>query len=210
MSAVRHPDSSVLALFSGGDLGPLDKWRVGAHVRRCAECSEYVEAFRRDRALLSASATELPDGLRWDRLAAEMTANIRVGLAAGECVGRSRTDHTAVRLSWRPAAALAAITVLLVGGWWLNMPTAQPNEFLHALRRTWKPAYLVQQQRLEAGVSVGANGDGLEVKQNGAVMTLMNPGTRPSVVTASTGGQVRARYVDTDTGQVTITNVYAQ
>ena len=60
MSAVRHPDSSVLALFSGGDLGPLDRWRVSAHVCRCAECSEDVEAFRRDRALLSSSPTISP------------------------------------------------------------------------------------------------------------------------------------------------------
>ena len=62
----------------------------------------------------------------------------------------------------------------------------------------------------DADVSVAAVREGLVLKQNGAAMTLMNPGRVPSFVTATTRGEVRARYVDADTAQVTITNVYAQ
>ena len=47
----------------------------------------------------------MPEGADWDRLAAEMTANIRVGLAAGECVApRRKLD---LSRSWKPAGLVA-------------------------------------------------------------------------------------------------------
>jgi hypothetical protein len=41
-------------------------------------------------------------------------------------------------------------------------------------------------------------------------LTMTHPDAAPSVVSVSLQGSVRARYVDSDTGQVTVTNVYAQ
>ena len=208
MSA-RHPEEPALALLSGGDLPWWKRVRWFRHVRACHECARKLEAYGRSRDLASEMAEDLPDGLDWDRLASEMTGNIRVGLAAGECVEPARPR--VVSLGWKPAAAFATIAVLMAGGWWLNMPPESTQRLGSAIRRTFfhraqEPSFIV-----DAGVQVGSGQDGVEVKQNGAVMTLMNPGSScPSVVTASTQGVVRARYVDADTGQVTITNVYAQ
>jgi hypothetical protein len=60
----------------------------------------------------------MPAEVNWNRLAAEMRGNIRVGLAAGECVGPAEPEQT--RLGWRIAATLAPITLVLLIGWWLQ------------------------------------------------------------------------------------------
>ena len=49
-----------------------------------------IDVYRHSRQRLKQAAAEMPEGADWDRLAAEMTANIRVGLAAGECVAPRR------------------------------------------------------------------------------------------------------------------------
>jgi hypothetical protein len=201
----------LLALYSGGDLGWWDRMRVSLHVRDCAECSEAVELFCVNREALRAQAGELPAGIDWNRLSTEMVANIRVGLAAGRCVEQRRPALVAHR--FRPAAVVASIAALFVGGWWLSVSSdpglhvstaMQFRQVLHALQRT--PAA----QSVDNAVTVGSTQDGLEVKQNGAVLRIGHPGAAPALVTASTAGSVRARYIDEDTGQVTITNVYSQ
>ena len=47
-------------------------------------------------------------------------------------------------------------------------------------------------------------------RENGSALAIMNPGSAIPTVLVNTGGSLRARYVDSDTGQVTITHVYAQ
>ena len=100
----RHVMETELALYATGDL-PL--WRgalVRLHMRHCDECRGLVDALRSDREELRRSADHLPSGIStdfdWDQLAAEMTANIRVGLAAGECV--TPRERKIVAISWRP------------------------------------------------------------------------------------------------------------
>ena len=61
-----------------------------------------------------------------------------------------------------------------------------------------------------AGVSLEATRNGIQLSENGSTLTMMHPGAAPALVVVSTRGALRARYVDDDTGQVTITNVYAQ
>src|SRR2546421_328775 len=83
-----------------------------------------------DRTKHKESAEQMPDGLDWESLSAELTANIRVGLAAGECVAdassrkRDRTWAFVRGWDWRPAGAIAGVMVLLTGAWWLNVPPA--------------------------------------------------------------------------------------
>ncbi len=87
---VREVD---LALFAAGDVSLWRRAAIRLHTAKCEECRTRVQAYRLDRERLKQDASELPAGVNWDRLAAEMTANIRVGLAAGECVaprGRKR------------------------------------------------------------------------------------------------------------------------
>jgi len=120
---MTHTLQSDLALYSTGDL-PL--WRrplVRMHLADCDGCRSWVAAFDSDRESVRRLAAEMPQGVNWDRMAAEMSANVRVGLEAGECVA-SRVHKPKVSTGWRVAAASAGVAILLVTAWWLNMPRA--------------------------------------------------------------------------------------
>jgi len=93
---MKHPNEATLALHAGGELGALARWKTGRHVSRCEQCRDEVEAFIGLREIVPDLA-EIPE-VPWNRLAAEMKANIRLGLAAGECVGATRS-HGATRRS---------------------------------------------------------------------------------------------------------------
>lgn len=91
---MKHPNEADLALFAGHDLNFVSEWRIGRHVARCEQCRETADAFgslRSDVAVLR----ELPADITWNRLASEMKANIRLGLAAGECVAGKHTASAA-------------------------------------------------------------------------------------------------------------------
>ena len=133
---------------------------------KCPHCRGEVAAYQglREIAPDLAGIPEVP----WNRLAAEMKANIRLGLAAGECV---RADQPPVRDSlWfargRAAVALASAAALLVAGLILQRPTPKP---------------------FEDGVVVQATGNGIQVKEGGHALGLMNAGARN--VTYSVGAQ---------------------
>lgn len=154
----------------------------------------------------------MPSGVSWDRLSAEMAANIRVGLAAGECVAPRASRH-AFPNGWKIAGAVASFCALLVLAWWLNMPAAQTASLGRAMKaiangRQWQARQIYG---IEEGSSlVQASADGIELRQNGSALTLSQKGARPVSVSLNTQGSARARYIDSDTGQVTITSVYAQ
>ncbi len=186
-----HPNENQLALFAGRELSLLERWHTGLHVRGCESCRGEVHALRSASAELARMADRLPDGMKWDRLAAEMTGNIRVGLAAGQCVAPVLAKSE--RLGWRAATVLASATVLIMTAWWLNIPAP------------------VQRPANANGVRLEATSSGIELKQNGSALTLLNPrGDSSSTVFVSSPGSLRARYVDSETGQMTINNVYAQ
>jgi hypothetical protein len=141
----------------------------------------------------------------WDRLAAEMTGNIRVGLAAGECVA-SAPDRPR-QWAWRPALAVLGLTAVVISGWWLNFPLEQRQSLTRGIGRVWNSDSRVP---ADASVYLEMNRAGIQLKENGSAMTLLHPSGVPSVISVSTQGSMRARYVDADTGQITITNVYSQ
>jgi len=182
-----HPDEKQLALWAGGDLGLLERWRVSRHVQGCELCESIAGSFHSARLKLRDEIGDLPNGLNWDRLAGEMTGNIRVGVAAGECVGHGVARRE--RLGWRAAAGLACATLLITTAWWLNIP---------------KPARA-------SGVELEATQIGVELKQNGGAL-LLNTRAEKGAITFSRSapGSIGTRYVDSETGQVTINNVYAQ
>jgi anti-sigma factor ChrR (cupin superfamily) len=74
---MRHPDEFQLALFAGGDLGLWDRWQVGRHVSRCSTCESEVAALRASSEKVREALPDLPKDLNWNRLAEEMTGNIR-------------------------------------------------------------------------------------------------------------------------------------
>ncbi len=211
----RHTTETDLALYATGDL-PF--WRSAAvrfHVRRCDECRGWVEALRLDRQELRRSAddmpTSIPKNFDWDQLAAEMTANIRVGLAAGECV--TPRERKVAPISWRPAAIAAGLVVLMAGAWWLNIPRTDTEAIGRAIRAmaTGGRAASPQGERGdERGPVVAASSSGVELVENGARMGIDQNGLVPVMFSVSTQGSASARYVDQDTGQVTITAAYEQ
>ena len=196
---MTHPNQSTLALYAGKDLGWFAGRRTERHVARCSECRRAVEAFAAlDDDL--AGFVELP-ALSWNRLAAEMKANIRLGLAAGECV---RGASSAAPLTWfsgvRAAMACAGMVVLVAAGLFLE--------------RSTPPAPPVV---ADGSMVFRATANGIELKQDGQSMSLLHnrasqtPGGQLDVTySAGAQGSMRARYVDLDTGNVTINNVYVQ
>jgi len=207
----RHVIETDLALYAASDL-PV--WRgavVKLHVRGCAECRALVEALRVDREELRRSADDMPAGLSkdfdWDQLAAEMTANIRVGLAAGECV--TPRERKIAPVSWRPMAIAAGLVVLLGGAWWLNIPRTDTETIGRALRNiaTGERSGPPQEER---GPVVGASSAGVVLVENGGQIRIDQGGLEPVMYSVSTQGSASARYVDQDTGQVTITATYVQ
>jgi len=221
---VKHVPESGLALYAAGDLPLWQRAFTAAHVTRCETCAGRVSAYRNDRAKHRETADQMPDGLDWESLSAEMAANIRVGLAAGECVadphavlgGRSREGIRAfVRgWDWRPAAAIAGVLVLLMGAWWLNMPSADNLSLTKAMRaiarggRDRMPQFVRGMDDRAPMVEVSASG--ISVRENGGALGVSQDGARPVTISVSVQGSASARYVDNDTGQVTVTSVYVQ
>jgi hypothetical protein len=210
-----HVKETDLALYASGDLRLWQRAAVHLHLRNCQSCSTVVEEFRADGRALRDAADGLPEGLDWARLSAEMTANIRVGLAAGECVAPHKRGGHARKLvpaAWRPlltsSIVTAAIAALLVGGWWLNMPSQETQALSRAMRSIWHGRGVMPEER---GPVIEASSEGIELRKDGGALGVSQDSGKLVSVSISTQGSASAHYVDQDTGQVTITSVsYAQ
>ena len=192
---MKHPSEQDLALHAGRDLGMLSAWRVGRHVARCGQCRQSVEAYAAFGPD-SPKWCELPADLDWERLAREMKANIRLGLEAGECVGPAPVPRAFSGV--HTLLAYAGVITLVVAGLLLQRPA--PMVAGLALEGTAQ----------ENSVVFATNGNGIEMKQGGRAIGL-RPGRAMDITySASARGAVGARYVDSDTGYVTVINVNAQ
>ncbi len=128
MRAIKHPSEKALALHAGGDLGPIARWRCARHLKRCEACREEIAAFQGSRRM-AADLSNMPE-IPWSRLAAEMQANIRLGLAAGECVGGEEAQTEAMPARFpglRAAVAMASLAVVVAAGLMLQRPPAAGN-----------------------------------------------------------------------------------
>src|SRR5437660_6027325 len=110
---MRHPGLADLALYAGRDCGFVRQWRIRHHVRGCDACRSELRAQQSAQEALRGYASEMPAGIEWDRLAEEMRGNIRVGLAAGECVGDFPVKRRLPMLQWNIAASIGMLVVLL-------------------------------------------------------------------------------------------------
>jgi hypothetical protein len=198
----RHVREIDLALFAAGDLKFLNRMAVRLHTANCEECRVRVQAYCLDRERLKQDASELPAGVNWDGLAAEMTANIRVGLAAGECVaprGRRR-----IARAWWPAAAVAsAAVVLTMAAWWLNLPASDTESLARAMRSLVHVQTVAAKELPYVDASPAS---GIEVGENGSALRPFQGTAAPLAVSVSTEGSASARYIDAD-DQITITSV---
>ena len=148
---MTHPDQTILALYAGQDLGWFRRRRTERHLARCRECRDEVQAFALARDHLVA-LNELP-AISWNRLAIEMKANIRLGLAAGECV---RGERTAGSRAWfgvfsgaRTLAACASVMALVTAGLFLRAAYA-PRAAGHRQRCSGLAGH-GQRYRVESG-----------------------------------------------------------
>jgi hypothetical protein len=187
---MKHPNQATLALHAGGDLGFWSRWRVGRHLAGCEACREEVAAYESMREILP-ELTEIPE-VPWNRLAADMKANIRLGLAAGECV---RAEEAPLRDSplftrARAAVAFASALVLLATGLVLERPAPRPAD---------------------DGMVVQTIANGIQVRKGGQALRLMNPGAGNATYSPNAQGGMSSLSFDGDTGQVTINRVeYAE
>jgi hypothetical protein len=186
---MKHPDEATLALHAGGDLGIFARWRVERHVSRCGRCRDEVEAFGAMREIVPELA-EIPE-IPWNRLAAEMRANIRLGLAAGECVRTSEKPLRDQPLFTRARAAMAVACVMVL---------------MAAVIVLQRPVPLVTEDHLHFETTPNA----IEVGQGGHAFRLVHTERARNVSFSISSDSLGARYVDPDTGYVTINNVYAQ
>jgi anti-sigma factor RsiW len=184
---MKHPNQAALALYAGGDLGFFARRKVERHLAKCEGCGEEVASFEAMREIVT-DLSEIPD-VPWNRLAAEMKANIRLGLAAGECVrvGETPLRERPLFTGVRAAVALASIITLAVTGLMLE-PHAGQKADPHTVAR---------------GIH-----DGIEVGEGDRAFRLMNIGATNVTLSAGADCSLGARYVDPNTGQVTVNKVY--
>lgn len=199
-----HPSEEVLALFARTDLSWIQGLRVGGHLRRCAECQQQMLSLRSavtelQREAAAETLTAFEAVADWKTLEREMIGNIVVGVAASRCI-----ERVGRRQSWLPRVVVAVgLGALFVGGWITHMPGQQTRQLadslrrLTAFRRVPRPANVVE-----------TTANGIAVRSDGVTLTILHP---PSArVSLSGNSAVQARYIDEDTGQLTITNVYGQ
>jgi hypothetical protein len=200
-----HPSSRTLALYSRSDLKWFGRWQIGRHVAKCSYCDGQVARFRAARSELKREAeTQTLTGFEaiadWTRLEREMIGNIAVGIAAARCiekVGRGRIF--AARGAW----VAAGLAVLFAVGWFTNVPSEQRTHLTASIRRSVG----IEGPQI-AGSIVQTTPEGIAVRTQGATLTILHP---PSAVVSLAGSSsLGARFVDEESGEVTITNVYGQ
>jgi len=187
-----HPTETDLALYAGGDLGWLRQWRMDLHVRRCSQCQQTSREYSELRQIRN-----LPPELNWNRLAMEMKANIRLGLSAGECVG-FRPAPKSIVSGQRLVFTGAVLTVLVATGAWVGRSSFRPD-----LRQALF-------QRTMTGTVLEGSGSGIQVRGSRQTLRILNPTAMNVVYSVGAQGELRARSLDPETGNVAITHVYGE
>lgn len=201
-----HPMLEELALASRGDLPFLRQRQVIRHARHCPSCEHELDDYRSLVAGVKhqSDAEALTTGetlLDWQRLEREMAGNIKVGIAAAQCI-QSSSGHGFHR--WRFTTLITALSIIFVAGWLINVPRDDMDRILTAFRTA------VSRSQHANGIVLETNSHGVSVRFQGASLTLLHPTTARATASFTSGSSVGVRYVDDETGQVTITNVYGQ
>jgi hypothetical protein len=200
-----HPSPEVLALYSSADLPLSERWRIRRHLAHCEECEHQLHIFRASTAeLCRQAATETLTGFEaiadWSHLEREMVGNITVGLAAARCIEKNTWKR-----AWALRAALASgFALLFVLGWLTHVPPAQSHRIFSVVGLV-----LTFNRPPEAfGPILRTQPNGIVVGSSEGSLTILHPAG--AIVSLSGPTSVEARYVDEETGQVTITDVYGQ
>ena len=199
-----HPGAAILALYSSRDLPRRDMWRLRRHVNRCEECEQKIADYLTAKSELKKEArTETLTAFEaiadWSVLEREMIGNIAVGVAAARAIDKVRRGRSFLIRG----AVFAALTLLFVLGWISHIPGDETEHLFSSLKQ------VVSADRGAINSPLlKTTPDGIAVRAQGATLTIIHPPT--AVVAVSGPESVSARYVDDETGQVTIAKVYAQ
>lgn len=210
---MKHPSDIQLALFAGDDLGLWDRCRMRTHVSGCAQCARDVQAHQAARVELRDLAAEMPEGLHWSRVSPEITGNIRVGLAAGECIAgfQKRSIVARPRLGWHAATVLACATIIVAATLWFSLPKRELDQLVASLKqvrfdrigKVVRGPVLAQQ-----GIVLEASPSSIGIRENGGTMSFLQPHSETGAISVSMQGSAGVRYIDADSGQVTTNRVY--
>lgn len=208
----QHPTETQLALYAGDDLRVWERWRVRRHVASCSECRHEIQAYRQAAEDLQDIEVGLPGQVNWARLSDEMTGNIRVGFAAGECIADFEKHGHPVRprLLWRAALVMTCLSLVVVSMVWLKIPGERMDHWVSSLRsvRMERIGPIRTPPAVQDAVVLEANPSSIEVKANGSALSLMHPRSDGATVSVNMQDSAGVRYVDADTGQVTMNRVY--
>ncbi len=199
-----HPTAEVLALYSRGDLPALPRLRLKAHLLECTHCEHQVALFAASlsqlkREAASETLTAFEAIADWKVLEREMMGNIVVGVAAARCI-----DNVGRKRVWFSRLAFAAgLSVLFVAGWITHIPSEQTHHLAASLARI-----VGVHQRSGPVNMVQATPNAIAVRSQGVTLSIMHPPT--AVVSLSGNSSMEARYVDEESGQLTIASVYGQ
>lgn len=194
---MRHFSEHEAALASSGDLPLMLKLQSQAHSLVCPACRARVAAFRSDRLRIDVAVDsfELPRAIKWNQLEAEMLGNIRLGLDVDAIHQGSERKEEERYIPWRAAAAITAMTVIVMTGWFLTGPGSRPV------------ASAVAQVR-SGGLLLRGDENGVGVENRGRGMILRNVSSRSNRIEVGLEGSVRSSVVDQDSGQVTVSQIY--
>ena len=196
---MRHFSDHEAALAASFDLPFLLKLQSQAHCLVCPACRTRVEAFRSDRSRvdLAVDGFELPRAIKWDQLEAEMLGNIRLGLDVDAIHEGSRQKAEERFIPWRAAVAIAALTVIVMTGWFLTGPGS-------------RPAISAVAQVSSGGMLLRGDENGVGVENRGSGMILRNVAARSNRIEVGLEGSVRSSVVDQDSDQVTVSQIYVE
>ena len=237
---MKHPEARELALFVSRDLSAWRNFAVGHHVAVCTACRREVAWLGEAASAFAAEVDAMPGGEVWDRLAADMRANIRLGLEAGECVSDGLLSEAEPAeeparpvgwyAGWNPARLWNSSRLgewLPLDATWMRVVSASAAVVLISTGIWWwqrgesdplrayfsgDPAPVAASiQEPDGDVVFRTVADGLVVERgSGRSLTLAHTGRAATALTVSLNGSMTARYVDDDAAQVTIHHVYAE
>jgi hypothetical protein len=204
-TARSHPTTEVLALYSRGDLPAFPRLRLKAHLLECVKCEHQVELFAASlselkREAASETLTAFEAIADWKVLEREMIGNIVVGVAAARCI-----DNVGRKRAWLSRLAFGAgLIILFVAGWITHIPSEQTRHLTASLSRI-----VGLQPPGSASINmVQATPNAIAVRSQGVTLSILHPPT--AVVSLSGNSSMEARYVDEESGQLTIASVYGQ
>ena len=120
---VGHPRETDLALFAGGELGPLSRWRIEKHLQSCEPCRTAVADFFHLQGDLE-ELSELPSSVDW----AGMSLRIRKAVAEA---GETQSEPVRGRFfpkppAWQLGLATAAVICGFIVVRQFPLPEAEP------------------------------------------------------------------------------------